>query len=53
MVEAPFRFAFALTFLDRVDRIANRRRVGHDEGEEAGYYGEDSESHGSKYVLLF
>ena len=53
MVVAPIGLFGALTLLDRVEGVADRRRVGHDEGEKAGYDGENIESHCFKYVLLF
>ena len=53
VVVAPSGLFGTLSLLDQVEGIANRHRVGHDEGEKAGYNGEDSESHCFKYVLLF
>ena len=54
VVDTPVIIVGALTFLEgRVKGITNRRRVCHDKGEEAGYDGEESESHGFEYVLLF
>ena len=50
VVVAPIGLFGALSLLDRVEGIANRRRVGHDEGEQVGYDGEDSKSHG--FVVL-
>ena len=54
-VEALARIcAHSLTFVGQVkgSGITNRRRAGHDEGEETGYDGEGSESHGFKYVFV-
>ena len=48
-VEALARICALLTFLLQV---TNRRRASHDEGEETGYDGEGSESHGFKYVFV-
>ena len=55
MVYAPsICVAARIVFLRvELEGITNRRRVGHDEGQKAGYNGKDGESHGFKYVLLF
>ena len=46
--------ALSLTFLFQVEGpgFTDRRRAGHDEGEETGYDGEDSELHGFKYIFV-
>ena len=51
-LDAPFiKIATSPSLETRLESITILHRVGHSEGEEAGYNGEDGESHVSRYVF--